>query len=59
MWWAESLMSYSWLDAALKMEQATYFGDGEEGKRLQSGSINFWPSGNTSDIASGTFFNII
>jgi hypothetical protein len=52
-------MSYSWLDAALKMEQATYFGDGEEGKRLQSGSINFWPSGNTSDIASGTFFNII
>jgi hypothetical protein len=59
MWWAESLMSYSWLDTALKMEQANDAEDSEEGKKWQSGSINFWPSGNTTDISSGSFFNII
>jgi hypothetical protein len=59
MWWAESLMSYSWLDTALKMEQANDAENSEEGKTWQSGSINFWPSGNTSEISSDTFFNII
>ncbi|KAF2855447.1 hypothetical protein T440DRAFT_385704 [Plenodomus tracheiphilus IPT5] len=49
MWWAESLMSYAWLDAASQMEKAD---DG-----WQSGSINFFPSGNTTDISSPSFFN--
>jgi hypothetical protein len=59
MWWAESLMSYSWLDTALKMEQANKAEDPDKGEQWQSGSINFWPSGNTSDISSDSFFNII
>jgi hypothetical protein len=40
MWWAESLMSYSWLDAALKMEVADAAQDSKKGKNWQSGSIS-------------------
>jgi hypothetical protein len=58
-WWAESLKSYSWLDTALKMEQASDAEDLEKGERWQSGRLYFWPTGNTSDITSGRFFNII
>jgi hypothetical protein len=38
MWWAESLMSYSWVDTALKIEQAN--DDVAEGNRWQSGTIS-------------------
>ncbi|KAI8940270.1 hypothetical protein NX059_003972 [Plenodomus lindquistii] len=55
MWWGESLMSYGWLEAALKMESANI--DEDDGNRWQSGSITFWPSRNTSDISSSAFFN--
>lgn len=40
MWWAESLMSYSWLDTSLKMEKANNAEDGAKGKTWQSGTIS-------------------
>lgn len=40
MWWAESLMSYGWLDTALKMEKANSEEDFDTGKQWQSGTIS-------------------
>jgi hypothetical protein len=40
MWWAESLMSYGWLDTSSKMEAANSKEDYEAGKQWQSGSIS-------------------
>lgn len=40
MWWAESLMSFGWLDTALKMEQANAAEDFDKGEQWQSGSIS-------------------
>ncbi|KAL1637713.1 hypothetical protein SLS58_009139 [Diplodia intermedia] len=54
MWWAESIMSYSWVAASLDM--STYNKDLETG--FQKGTFNYWPSGNVSDFSDLSFFEI-
>ncbi|KAI2479999.1 hypothetical protein Ptr902_08180 [Pyrenophora tritici-repentis] len=58
MWWAESLMSFSWIDTALKMEQANNVRDNDKGEYWQGGSLSFRSSGTTADISSSSFFNV-